>query len=30
MPGHRGSDTCSGVSQSTWQFSHAFEPFTRW
>jgi hypothetical protein len=27
-PGGAASDTCSGVSQSTWQFSHAFEPFT--
>jgi chitinase len=27
-PGTKGSDSCSGVSQSTWQFSHAFEPFT--
>jgi len=28
-PGSGGSDTCSGVTQSAWQFSHAFEPFTR-
>lgn len=28
-PGTAGSDSCSGVSQTTWQFSHAFEPFTR-
>ena len=28
-PGTGGSDSCSGVTQSTWQFSHAFEPFTR-
>jgi len=27
-PGTGGSDTCSGLSQSTWFFSHAFEPFT--
>jgi hypothetical protein len=27
-PGGGASDNCSGVSQSTWQFSHAFEPFT--
>jgi hypothetical protein len=27
-PGTGGSDSCSGVSQSTWQFSHAWEPFT--
>jgi chitinase len=27
-PGTGGQDNCSGVSQSTWQFSHAFEPFT--
>jgi Glycosyl hydrolases family 18 len=27
--GTAGSDTCSGVVQATWQFSHAFEPFTR-
>ncbi|GAA5180691.1 glycosyl hydrolase family 18 protein [Rugosimonospora acidiphila] len=27
-PGSGASDTCSGVPQSTWQFSHAFEPFT--
>jgi len=27
-PGTAGSDTCSGISQSTWQFSQAFEPFT--
>ena len=23
------SDPCSGVAQSTWYFSHIFEPFTR-
>jgi hypothetical protein len=27
-PGTGGSDTCSGISQSTWQFSHTFTPFT--
>ncbi|MEV5704928.1 carbohydrate binding domain-containing protein [Actinoallomurus sp. NPDC052274] len=27
-PGTQGSDSCSGVSQSTWFFSHAFEPFS--
>jgi hypothetical protein len=27
-PGTAGSDTCSGISQSTWFFSKAFEPFT--
>ena len=27
--GTAGSDSCSGVAQSTWQFSHTFEPFTR-
>jgi chitinase len=27
-PGTAGSDTCSGVVQSAWQFSHMFEPFT--
>ena len=27
--GTAGSDSCSGIAQSTWQFSHAFEPFTR-
>ncbi|NJP44198.1 glycosyl hydrolase family 18 protein [Actinacidiphila epipremni] len=27
-PGQGGSDTCSGTTQSTWQFSHTFEPFT--
>ena len=29
-PGTAGSDTCSGISQPTWYFSHTFEPFTRW
>jgi chitinase len=23
----QASDTCSGISQSTWAFSHVFEPF---
>lgn len=27
-PGTKGSDACSGVSQSTWFFSNTFEPFT--
>ena len=27
-PGTGGSDSCSGTTQSTWQFSHTFEPFT--
>ena len=27
-PGTAGSDSCSGISQSTWFFSNAFEPFT--
>jgi chitinase len=27
--GTAGSDSCSGIAQSTWQFSHTFEPFTR-
>jgi hypothetical protein len=27
-PGTKGSDSCSGVQQDTWFFSHAFEPFT--
>lgn len=27
--GTAGSDSCSGIAQGTWQFSHAFEPFTR-
>ena len=26
-PGTKGSDTCSGVAQSTWYFTNAFEPF---
>ena len=28
-PGAGGSGSCSGVSQTTWQFSRTFEPFTR-
>jgi len=27
-PGTAGSDSCSGISQSTWYFSGKFEPFT--
>jgi hypothetical protein len=27
-PGTGGQDNCSGTTQSTWQFSHTFEPFT--
>jgi chitinase len=27
--GTAGSGTCSGVAQSTWQFSHTFEHFIR-
>ena len=27
-PGQGGSDSCSGIAQSTWQFSHTFEPFS--
>ncbi|TCO53639.1 glycosyl hydrolase family 18 protein [Actinocrispum wychmicini] len=27
-PGTKGADNCSGVAQSTWQFSHVFEQFT--
>jgi hypothetical protein len=26
--GTAGSDTCSGIAQNTWDFSHAMEPFT--
>ncbi|AUG80808.1 hypothetical protein CFP65_6141 [Kitasatospora sp. MMS16-BH015] len=26
--GTAGSDTCSGIAQGTWDFSHTFEPFT--
>ena len=28
-PGSKGQGACSGVAQTTWQFSHTFEPFTR-
>jgi hypothetical protein len=28
--GTAGSDSCSGVAQSTWEFSHTFEPFNSW
>jgi chitinase len=27
-PGTAGSDSCSGISQSTWYFSHTWEPYT--
>lgn len=27
-PGSRDSNTCSGIAQSTWDFSHLLEPFT--
>jgi hypothetical protein len=27
-PGTKGAGNCSGISQDTWFFSHAFEPFT--
>jgi chitinase len=27
-PGTAGSDSCSGIHQAAWQFSHTFEPFT--
>jgi chitinase len=27
-PGTAGSDSCSGISQSTWQFTHILAPFT--
>jgi hypothetical protein len=27
-PGSRDSNTCSGIVQNTWDFSHVFEPFT--
>ncbi|SEG74486.1 Chitodextrinase [Actinacidiphila yanglinensis] len=27
-PGQGGSDSCSGTTQSTWQFSQTFEPFS--
>jgi len=28
-PGTRDSNTCSGITQGTWDFSHLLEPFTR-
>jgi hypothetical protein len=28
-PGTKGSDSCSGLTQSTWAFTHLFAPFTR-
>jgi hypothetical protein len=28
-PGRLGSDTCSGIVQPQWAFSHVLEPFTR-
>jgi hypothetical protein len=28
-PGSKGQGVCSGVAQTTWQFAHTFEPFTR-
>jgi chitinase len=28
--GTAGADNCSGVAQSTWEFSHEFESFNRW
>jgi len=27
-PGSRDKNTCSGVTQNTWDFSHLLEPFT--
>ncbi|MEU2871216.1 glycosyl hydrolase family 18 protein [Streptomyces olivoreticuli] len=27
-PGTKGSDSCSGIAQDTWYFSHTFAPFT--
>jgi hypothetical protein len=27
--GTAGSDSCSGIAQATWQFSHTFEPFVK-
>jgi hypothetical protein len=27
-PGNRDSNTCSGITQNTWDFSHLLEPFT--
>jgi Glycosyl hydrolases family 18 len=29
-PGASDSNTCSGIKQSAWAFSHMLEPFTRW
>ena len=29
-PGTAGSNTCSGLKQPAWAFSHIFAPFTRW
>lgn len=28
-PGHAGNDTCSGITQSRWQFTRLMAPFTR-
>jgi hypothetical protein len=27
-PGVTGSNSCSGIAQNTWDFSHVLEPFT--
>jgi hypothetical protein len=27
-PGTRDSNTCSGITQNAWDFSHLLEPFT--
>ena len=27
-PGSKDSNTCSGITQNTWDFSHLLEPFT--
>jgi hypothetical protein len=27
--GTAGANSCSGIAQDTWSFSHIFEPFTR-
>jgi hypothetical protein len=27
-PGNTDSNTCSGIAQNTWDFSHLLEPFT--
>jgi hypothetical protein len=27
-PGNTGSNTCSGIVQGTWDFSHVLKPFT--